>query len=332
MFRPALSIKLWFLELLLVAGLGAVFYLVLFRGAESTTTQHLLNRRQIIARAETANVTSFFEVFGGSIAVLAQLSSMERRDAKTVQDLDIFVEQWRDSKLVGGVTLTDKNGLVQLNSNVLGTSDVGTSLADRDYFLWAKNSSEEGEYFVGQPVTSRLGATKGQLIAPVAAPLYQKGVFAGAAVASVKLQPLTQRYLELMKVSDRTEAYLIDNRGKLLYSPVPDAVGLDVSELLGTDIKNSLDTAQEGRLQASYLDSKSGKPEDHLIAYSPIFLRGQSWLLIMSSPASQVADATAPIQILQTAILILVSLTILLFGIIVVRENESRTESVRDKA
>lgn len=324
MFRSALSIRLWFLGLLLIAGLGAVFYLFLFRGAESTTIQLLLSRKQIIARAQASNVTSFFQVFGGSIAVLAQLNSMERRDTKTVHDLDVFVEQWHDSGLVGGIVLTDKNGLVQLNSNVLGTSDVGASLSDRDYFLWAKNSSKEGEYFVGQPVTSRLGATNGQLIVPVAAPLYQKDVFAGVLAASVKLQPLAERYLELMKVSNLTKVYLIDKHGKLLYSRVPDEMGLNVSELLGTDIKNSLDTTQEGKLQASYADSKSGKPEDSLIAYSPIFLGDQNWLIITSSPTSQVADITVPFQILQTAILILVSLTILLFGIIVARQNKTQ--------
>lgn len=285
-------------------------------------TQQLLGREQIIARAETNNVTSFFKVFGDLIAVLAQLSSMERWDAETVHDLDAFVDHWRSSNLVGGVVLTDRNGLVQLNSNVLGIPDVGVSLADRDYFLWAKNSSEEGKYFIGQPVVSRLGATKGQVIVPVAAPVYQKGVFAGVLAASVKLQPLTERYLKLMKISNLTEVYLIDKHKKLLYSPVPDAVGLNVSELLGDYIKNALDTTQEGKLRATYLDPKSGQPEDHLIAYSPIFLGDQNWLLIISSPSQDIADLTASIQIRQTAILILVSLTILLFGIIVARENK----------
>ena len=305
----------------MIVGLGAVFYLVLFREAESAITQQMLRREQVIARAGAANVVSFFQVFGNSIAVLAQLSSMERRDAKTVHDLDAFVEQWRGSDLVGGVALTDRDGLVLLNSNVLGTSDAGASLADRDYFLWAKNSSEEGKYFVGQPVNSRLGTTEGQLIVPVAAPVFQKGEFSGVAVASVKLRPLTERYLNLMKISDRTEIYLIDSRGKLLYSSVPDAVDLNISELLGDNVTNALDTAQEGKLHATYVNPKSGKPEDHLIAYSPIFLGGQNKLLIISSTGQNSADPTA-FQIRQTAILILASLTILLFGIIVARENK----------
>ncbi len=324
MFWRVLSIRMWILGFFLIAGLGAVFYLVLIQGVESIATRQFLNQEQIIARAEASNVISFFQVFGDSIVVLTQLSSMERRDAKTVQDLDVFTEQWRGSDLVGGVVLTDRNGLVQLNSNVLRIPDVGASLADQDYFLRAKNNSYGGKYFVGQPVTSRLGGTKGQVIVPVAAPVYQKGVFAGVAAASVKLQPLTERYLKLMKVSDLTEVYLIDRDGKILYSPVPDEVGLNVSELLGDNIKNVFGTTQEGKLRrATYLDPKSGKPQNRLIAYSTIFLGDQTWQLIISSASQNVADLTVPIQIRQTAILILVSLTILLFGIIVAKENKT---------
>ena len=325
MFWRALSIRSWLLGALLIAGLCAFFYLVFVRGTESATIQILLNRQQIIARAEANNVESFFQVFGESIAVLAQLSSMESLGTKTLEDVATFVDQWRESGLVGGVVLTDKNGLVQLNSNVLGTSDIGTSLADRDYFVWAKGEPKEGEYFIGQPIVSLLMATKDQIIVPVAAPVYQNSTFVGVVSATVKLQPLTERYLKLMKVSDDlTEVYLVDQYGKLLYSPVRDAAGSDVSELLGDNIKNALDTNQEGKMRATYSDSKSGKPEDHLIAYSSISLGGQNWLLITSSTYRSVVDLTVPTQILQTAMLILASLSILLFGIIVARENKSQ--------
>lgn len=306
----------------MIVGLGAAFYLVLGRGAKSTVTQQLLRRQQTIARAEASNITSFFQVFGDSMAVLAQLSSMERRGPETVQDMDAFVEQWRDSDLVGGVVLTDRNGVVRFNSNVLGTRDVGASLADRDYFVWAENQLGEGEYFIGQPVVSRLGASKGQTIVVVAAPVYQNGIFAGVVAASVKLQPLTERYLGLMKVSDATDVYLINEHGDLLYSSsASDAMGSNLFEHL-QGLKNTLNTTEEGKLQVSYLDPKSGKPEEHLIAYSPITLGSQNWLIIMASPIQDITDLTAPIYIRIAAMLLLVSLTVLLFGVIVSRDNQ----------
>src|SRR3989344_3032300 len=90
------------------------------------------------------------------------------------------------------------------------------------------------EYLRGEPVSSRLGATKGQLIVPVAGAVYDgESGFVGALTASVKLKPLTERYLALMKVSDETDVYLTNQRGELLYSTsAADAVGSSVFELL----------------------------------------------------------------------------------------------------
>lgn len=107
---------------------------------------------------------------------------------------------------------------------------MGGSLGDRDYFTWAKTNPEPNEYFVGQPVINRLGASKGQIIIPVAAAVYKNRVLNGAVVTSVELVPLAQKYLELMKVSDISQVYLISKQGKLLYSnSLPDdAADLDL--------------------------------------------------------------------------------------------------------
>lgn len=305
---------MWWFALLLVGGLGAIFYLSLGRVAKLSITQQLLRREQIIARAEASNITSFFQVFGDSIAVLAQLHSMDRRDAVTTKDLDKFVEQWQDRDLIGGVVLTDRYGVVQFDSNILGTWDVGVSLADRDYFVWAKSQPREGEYFVGQLVKSRVGASKGQVIVPVASPVYQNGVFTGVVVASVKLNLLTQHYLELMKVPDQENVYLVNQSGDVLYSnSAPDSVGSNIFELL-PGLKNILNTGQEGNLQT----------KAHLKAYSPISLGSQNWSLVVVSPIQNVVNLTMPVYIRLAIMLLLVFLAILLFGAVTSREVQKR--------
>lgn len=270
-----------------------------------------------MVRAEASNLESFFQIFGGSVAALAKLSSMESWDAETIQDLDTFVEQWRQSNLIGGVSLLDGSGKVRLNSNVSGTRDTGVSLADRDYFLWAKqNEPEIGEYFVGQAVVSRIGATKGKIIVPVATPVYQKGVFVGAVVSSVVLQSLAERYLDLMKVSDQTEVYLVGSSGDLLYDNTgKGTVGSNIFEtghpFLGSQpindaVKDVLSKDKNGNFRI----------EDRLVAYSPIQLSGRNWALIMTSPVEKVAQVVRPFYIRQVAMLLLVSLAFLLFGLV----------------
>lgn len=321
-FRGTLSSWIFWFGLFSIVVLGAVFYLVLARGAQVSVTQQLLRQQQVIARAEVSNILTFFEKFGNSVAFLAQLNSIERRDAgATVQYLDTFVEQRREAGLIGGVVLTDKNGVVQFNSNVLGTSDLGGSLADRDYFLELKTQGKKGQYFISQPVVSRLGASKGQTIVVVASPVYQNGAFTGVVAASVKLQPLVERFFGSMRISDMTEMYLVDGQGNLLYSNsnlVRDAVGLSISELFSGDqalsdsIKNTLGKAKEGQFQT----------EKHLVNYSPIIIGTQTWLLIISSPAQEVINLTRPFYVRHLSVFILTALTIFLFGGVVVRKNQ----------
>lgn len=323
MFWKTLPTRVWLFGLFLIVALGAVFYFVLGREARSTITEQKLRQEQTIARAEASNIESFFQVFGDSVAVLAQLSSMESRNARTVRDMDTFVEQWRASDLVAGGALTDRFGVVEFNSNISGTADVGATLSDRDYFVWAKNQPGEGEYFVAQPVISRLGASEGQVIVPVASPVFRNGIFTGVLVSAVKLKPVTERFFGLIKISDLTNIFLVDEYGDLLFSSSgPDTFGVSIfeplqgrlffgSQTVSSSLENALKRFEEGRLQT----------ETHIVAYSPIKLGTQNWLLIVSSPLENISDLTKPVLIRQTAMLLLASLVVLLFGIVAVRES-----------
>ena len=318
----------------MIVVLGATFYLFLGLGAKTSLTNQLLSKQQVLARAEAGNVTSFFQVFGDSVAVLSQLKTITSSNS-AIWSLDSFTEQWRDSGLVYGIALTDGSGVVRFNSNVSEVSEE-ISLSDRDYFLWAKGGPEAGEYFVGTPVISRLGTSKDQPVIPVAAPVYQNGTFAGVLVAEVGLHPLTKHYLNLMKVTDSTDIFLITKNGTLLYSNSFHS-GIDVnlfdflktnsfsgSKALSDNLKNALNASGEGRLEISYSDSRTGRVESHAMAYSSIDLGGQQWLLVMASPAQDIWDLTIPLYIRLIVLMVLVAVTVFAFGIIAVKEVQKR--------
>lgn len=300
------------LSLLLIIVLGAAFYLVLGRGAQVSVTQALLIQQQTIARAEKSNIISFFQKFGDSVATLAQLSSIERRDEDTALDLDTFMEQRRDTGIIAEVALTDKLGIVKFNSNISGTRDIGHSLADRNFFAWAKSEAKKGEYYIGRPMVSQLGETISQTTIVVASPVYREDVFSGVLAASVKLQPLVERFFGLMKVSDRTKAYLVNERGDLIYSNSDQDVLRD--QTVSDRIEKALTSTEEGQFQT----------EKYLVVYSPLTLGVQKWLLIISSPAAaqEVVGLTRPFYVRQTVIFIVTACTILLFAIIASRKNQ----------
>lgn len=304
------------LGLLTITVMGGAFYFVLGRQAQISVTQQLLIRQQTIAKAEKSNIITFFERFGDGVATLAQVSSVEKGNANVLEDLDTFMVQRRDTGIIGGVVLTDKAGVVQFNSNVSGIRDVGDSLSDRNFFDWAKSEAKKGEYYISRPVMSRLGITVGQTIIVVASPVIRDGKFSGVIAASVKLEPLVERFFGLMKLSDQTGVYLVDERGELIYSNADkDAPGGEAlsDQTLSDRIKNVLGATEGGRFST----------DKYLVAYSPLTLGVQKWLLIITSPAQEASDLTRSFYVRQTAMFIVTAFTIfLLFGIIASRKNQ----------
>ena len=274
-------LPVWWFIILAIVSLGLIFYF--------SASRRPLYRELLLARAQASNLVSFFNDFGNSLAVLAQSTAIKSRNASTTIKMETFVEQWRKSDLIGGVVLTDSRGVVQFNANVLGIPDVGKSLADRDYFVWAKNQTQAERYFVSRPVVSRLGASKGEAIVVVALPVFQNGTFSGVVAASVILAPLTNRYLELMKISSLTEVYLIDQKGNLWYSrDDTKTVGASIFESFPKyPLQTVLNAKKEGKFVTAYWDTGIG-PAVRFAAYVPIQLNGQNWLLIVVSPLRDV--------------------------------------------
>lgn len=319
-FGKVLSSWTFWFAIFLIIALCALSYLFLGQGVESQATQGQLEKNLLIARAEKANMITFFEKFGNSVAVFAQRTSIQRQERSAIENMKTFVEQRRKMNIIAGVGILDKQGVYRLNYNASGISIVDQYTGDRDFFIWAKDHGQKGEYFISQPYIGRFGPSKGQAIISVASPLFDNGTFTGVLVSSVKLQPMLDRFLELMKASELEEEYLIDGRGNVLYSSSnPDVIGSNFSEIISSDqtlsetIENALISNSEGSLQAG----------SRLIAYSPITLGTQNWLIIISSPAQEVADLAAPFYIRERAALLVTAFSIMLLVMISVRKNRA---------
>ena len=323
MLLKILPARTWLYGFLIMFGLSLFFYAVLGWGAKHSITQQVLKREQTLVRAQAGNITSFFQIFGESIAIFSHLSSLNERNEETIQDMDAFMDKWGDRGLVAGIVLTDSDGVVRFNSNVSGTRDLGASLADRGYFAWAQDSTSRETYIIGEPVVSKLGASKGQVIVPVVSPIYLDESFSGVVAASVILKPLTERNLDLLRVSDETNVYLVDQSGNILYnSSTPSFLGANIfndfednlftrSQALDDLVRNIFSKTEAGKLRI----------QDQLVAFSPVVLSNQKWLLVTASPSREVNDVLNPIYLRQTSVLVVTFLTFMLFGIIAARSK-----------
>lgn len=298
--------KIWWVALLEVLLITLVFYLILGQTFRKSIEAEIYDQEFTLARAEANNIKSFIDVVGNSISSLAQSPEVQSESTLSEFEMKTFVDKWQKSGVLGGVVLVDRNGVVKYNENVEGTHAVGSTLADRDYFIWAKNQQKAGNYFVGNPVVSRLGASQGETIVPLAAPIIINGSFKGAIVTSVVLSSLTEQYLNTMKVNNSTSIHLVDEKGNVLYeknhSPITDVVS------------GSVQLGREGKL----------KTNGQLIVYTPVSLGAQNWLLVVNTPEGQIVTNTMSFHIRQILVIMIMGGIAIVSAILVYKKSRKK--------
>jgi len=304
--------------ILFLIALAPVYYLLTSNEITNTALQIQQKRQLELARAEAANLTAFFDTFGQSIGILSQSSSINSYDAITSQELEVFVDQWADSGIIGGLVLTNEAGTVEYNPNIQNKPNLGASLADRDYFKWSQSAQDE-EYFIGDPVISRLGASKSQTIIPVASPVFSDGEFAGVVAASVILQPLANKYLEFLKISEYTDVYLLDNSGQVIYT--------NQSDIDAPAVQKIIDTIPDKQLSSEKETVKI--TQDYLITLTDLPLNNQNWILAVSSPNEASTQNLSSFYVRRIAILLIVYLTVVSVVVIAIVERERTLKKLK---
>jgi len=242
--------------------------------------------------------------------------------------LDDLITEFYDTPITGAI-VADENGKVILNSNRKGIKDIGASIAERDYFSWAREA-KPGEVFAGKVVISAVGASKGQSILPLATPVFKDGKFDGVLAVGILLSDLTSFYLNPLNISDDSYVHLFDSNGVWLVSTkYPQLAGVNYfdyirknpypgSDSFALEVKKLIDEPKEGKFLTDSLDRTGQKL---LVAVSPIKtnLAGDKgslyWFLAVVVPASQALLFFSQFEAILNAILLFVLFVVLSFSL-----------------
>jgi len=218
-----------FLIITLTLGILAYFYSGI--QVEKRTAEQMLHREQVISRAGARSIESFISLTKKSFLVLSRNPNLFADSEKTHSVLNNFLSDWEGTPLTG-VILIDKEGKVSsVATKEITQEESEMDFSGRDYFVWARDA-DEGEVYVGQPVISRVGTTKGEFIITLATPLRYNGEFKGVLVSAILVSKLTENYLEPLKVSDQSKVYLVDSSGLVVYSDITPILGLNFFDYL----------------------------------------------------------------------------------------------------
>lgn len=274
---------------------STLMFLLLRQTANKVIAEQILHREQVVSRSGAQAIGLFINDLNQETQILSNNVSFVSDDKKALEKLlDDFVASYQPGP-VSGVILTDKEGEVISNINRQKLPlETGVSLADRDYFIWAK-TARPSETFFGKSVKSRIGASKSKYVLPIATPIIRNNQFDGVMTVGVIWEDLAKRYLDSLRFSEKTRVYLIKSDGTILYSVDKELWGVNfVDRVRVSGIKNSQATAeillatlaanQESKLDIYLPDERTKKPDRFLIAATPINLRDKRWMLVIASP------------------------------------------------
>ena len=278
---------------------GMIIYFVEGISTQNALSEQMLHREQVIAVSGATSIGDFLNGSGRTLSVFAAKEAPNVSNASVLnKDMAGLLNTWSSVPIVA-ITYVDKGGIIKNDVNRLGAPELGVNVSDRTYFQWLQ-SANSGSYYVGSPIISRLGQTKGTYIVPLAASVFKNGEFNGTFVAVISLDSLVEKYSTPLKISDQTEVALLNTRGDFISSSIPNLEGEnymkiiygvnfpDKNKVLEELTKEFNGPNTEGKLDLSFPDiSSNGKIKRFLLAYSVIRVdKEKSWTVVIVTPAT----------------------------------------------
>lgn len=171
----------------------------------------------------------------------------------------------------------------QVIADGTGRSDIGTSLADREYFLEAV----KGKAVIGDVIRSKFS---GEPVVVCAAPVKLPNGEVGAVVALVQKFSVYAKYAAQLKAGETGYAYMIDRKGVFVYHPRQEKV-----------FKENIVTGQNTELADLARKMIAGKTGYGFYTYEGVkkfcgYAPAGNWSLVLTIPVAEYMRAAAAIK------------------------------------
>lgn len=302
---------LWFLVAVLAAlvSLEMIFRWRVMDQSEAVISERLVAQEMTLVRSGALAIADFFDYKEPELLLLAvnpAVQAGEEREGRRVMELWAKNLYEQRGILVDAVRV-DKDGIglwtVNAEENREGE---GVSLADRNYFLWAKEQKDL-EVFVSEPLFARGGVLKGEWAVVMAAPVFYQGSFNGVVILGLPIGKLTEKYVTPLLFSDQAQVNLFDENGAIVTSSEAGMTGINIfeyvqdkewpgkEEFLAT-VKDALAGNAGGAVYNLYSQTLAGESMRKAVAYAPVEIDGQTWSLMVTVPYQGVSGIMSPFE------------------------------------
>lgn len=308
--------------LLLVVGGIVFFYWQIGLSVQKMAEKQVMLQNRALVQAGAGFLNQFFRSVQNEFVILAQVNSVQKLEEEGTRKLFRVLagNLFEANGFLTDVVRVDKEGISRIAVNVENDhADSGVSLADRDYFLWAKTGAKTGEVYFSQPMVGRGGLFKNQWGVVMATPVFDEGEFNGLIFLSVSIDNLIKKYILPLAYMDEVRVVLASQSRRVVASMVPAEIGINLEELFiqGDFQKIAADLSKNSSAGSliRWCYTAEGGREKMITSYSPVAVGEQQWLFLVSVPYKSVIDNVSFLRLFQTLALFLVLLAILLASI-----------------
>ena len=300
---------------------------------------HQVERRQVVlARAGAIGLENFFKDRAAEIASLAKNPAVQRLEETIGHEalLETVTHLGDKDDLIRDVARIDKTGRVvwaaQVGNILVETGSV--IVADRPYFLWARDEAIEGQVMVSEPLEARGGPNAGRLVVILATPVFNNGDFNGILTFNIETKGLLEKYLEpLIPSIVKTEAVVITTQGEIVGGTVERGAGMHIRDGVGEDhyaeFAKKVLSGREGTWvhECHFFLQDNNETETRISSYSPTVMPGFRWVVLISTPYEVIEELVRPLRLIEMVgftIGIIGILTAMIIGIFLYRVTERR--------
>lgn len=297
---------------------------------ESTLIEMSFDRGHVISEDGVKALNLFFLREKAALIVLANDPDVRNLSTTIPNSLSQFLLGKRENSPILGVSIINSQGKVAFHLSRNGDSMTGVDLSDREYFNWGR-TAQKGEAFIGRPVVSRLGGTKGQNIVTISTPIYtDEGVWNGIVTTAFLLDIVGKDFLtKTNDLNQNTQIWLFDNQGFIWSAPRTDLVGTNIFDQLQPNsfpgsgkiselVRESLQRTQNRFYRWWVPNIDDGHLEQMLVTSSSLNIDNSNFTLAVLMPMSYVEGKYELVHRWHSVMYLLVLGMILLFSIMLI--------------
>lgn len=321
--------------------IGIIYWWQTGERADSQIIEKDREEKLILVRSGALLIEEFFQSQKTELLILAEMEAVKAlRETDGRKAFGLLINHFQEKKVpFVGIGRLDKEGRVVWEENAQGTREgEGVLLADRDYFLWAKEQKKPGKIYISQPVVGRGGVAVGEQGLVMAAPVFYQNQFNGLVFVPFPLKSLTEKLIFPLARSSDFQSLIIDQEGVVITGTIPEVIGQKLKDCpteKETQLLSSILTGKGGGLVHRFCLPPYPEGIEMVVAYDQIVIGEEKWRLLVLSPYDYVLEDIASIREthFRGLVVILEGIVLVILIFIVglrVTEKKSFTNGFRD--